>query len=190
MKSILSTITGISPLLHHAFPMVAIDGLEKMEPRQQADYARYRHPDSGASYVPGVNVQSGIVVAAAYSKGKGRSSLQKIAAAAIFVNETYLPITPDDWTVDSRPVVIRATRGRVIRHRPRFDKWSITFTIEYDEILLEQKQVRRIVDDLGQRVGLLDFRPAMRGPFGRFMVTRWDPSDNAVGARLREKELA
>jgi len=30
------------------------------------------------------------------------------------------------------------------------------------------------VDDTGQRVGLLDFRPEKKGPFGRFVVTRWD----------------
>ena len=35
------------------------------------------------------------------------------------------------------------------------------------------KGLKAIVDDAGDRVGLLDFRPERKGPFGRFMVTAW-----------------
>jgi hypothetical protein len=34
--------------------------------------------------------------------------------------------------------------------------------------------VRVIVNDAGSRVGLLDFRPEKKGPFGRFSVIKWD----------------
>jgi hypothetical protein len=34
-----------------------------------------------------------------------------------------------DWTVDERPVVIAATRGRVPRYRPIFENWSIEATL-------------------------------------------------------------
>jgi hypothetical protein len=30
------------------------------------------------------------------------------------------------------------------------------------------------VDDAGQRVGALDFRPEKKGAFGRFVVTHWE----------------
>jgi hypothetical protein len=33
---------------------------------------------------------------------------------------------------------------------------------------------RRLVDDAGRKVGLGDFRPWRRGPFGRFTVVRWE----------------
>jgi len=33
--------------------------------------------------------------------------------------------------------------------------------------------LRHIVDDAGSRVGLLDFRPERKGPFGRFIVIEW-----------------
>lgn len=174
MKSIAVTIRGVSPLLMHAYPMVEIEGLSKMEPREQAGHHLYLDPATGKPYLPGTNIQRGIVAAAAYSKGKGRASLQKIAAATMIVREAACPLTPSDWVVDSRAVVIPATKGRIIRHRARFDDWQSRFTLDYDETLVNNAQARRVVDDLGQRVGLLDFRPEKKGPFGRFMVTGWD----------------
>ena len=76
--------------------------------------------------------------------------------------------------IDSRPVVVPATKGRIVRHRPRFDTWETTFNISFDETLLTSQQVRTVVDDCGSRVGLLDFRPERKGPFGRFMVSHWE----------------
>ena len=77
-------IGGTSPLLMNAYPMVTIEGLDKKPPEAQAEAHLYLHPGSGKICVPGVNVQRGLVAAAAFSKGKGRASLAKIAAAAVF----------------------------------------------------------------------------------------------------------
>jgi hypothetical protein len=74
-------------------------------------------------------------------------------------------------------VVVPATKGRVVRHRPRFDEWRVTYSVEWDETLMTEGQVRRIVDDTGSRVGLLDFRPEKKGPFGRFVVVEWKNLD-------------
>jgi hypothetical protein len=149
-----------------------IEGLSKKPAYEQAEFATYRTPD-GELYVPGINVQRGIVSAACFSKGKGRGTLQKTAAACMFVSPEYLILNPQEYIVDSRAVVIKATRGRIVRHRPRLDTWSISFDLEWDGNLISEPQARRIVDDLGCRVGLLDFRPECKGAFGRFMVTSW-----------------
>jgi len=175
MKKLAVEIKGISPLLMHAFPMAPIEGLEKMKPEEQAESVAYRVPATGELYVPGTALQRALVNAAVFSKGKGRASLQKIAAAVLFVSPEWLGCGTKEYQVDSRPVVVPATKGRVLRHRPRLDKWGLSFTLEYDETLLSEQQVRRIVDDTGSRVGLLDFRPERKGPFGRFMVTKWQP---------------
>jgi len=60
-----------------------------------------------------------------------------------------------------------------MRHRPCFDEWEFDCEIDYDETVMTENQLRKIVDDAGNRVGLCDFRPAKKGPFGRFMVTAW-----------------
>jgi len=175
MKRIACEVKGVSPLLMHAFPMVPIESppLEKRTPEEQAEIAAYRDPETKELYVPGVALQRALIGAAVYSKGKGRASLQKQAAASLFISPERISLGTKTFAVDSRPVVIKATGGRVIRHRPRLDAWAIKFDIEYDESLLTEKQVRQIVDDAGARVGLLDFRPEKKGPFGRFIVTVW-----------------
>ena len=172
-KGVAVTITGRSPILMHSFPMVPVEALEKKSKEEQAEVAAYRDPDTGALYCPGINIQRALIAGATYSKGKGRGSLQKAAAACLQVTPERVSFGVKDYAVDSRPVVIAATKGRVMRHRPRLDAWALTFEIEYDDVLLKESEVRRIVDDTGARVGLLDFRPEKKGPFGRFVVTAW-----------------
>lgn len=177
MKSISVTIEGLSALLMHSYPLVPIEAIEKKTPQEQAELAAYRDPQTKQLYIPGPNVQRSFVSGASYSKGKGRGNLSRVAAACIIVDPERISLGTDKYDIDSRPVVVPATKGRVLRHRPRLDKWKCSFTIDYDETLLTASQVRRIVDDTGSRVGLLDFRPEKRGPFGRFMVTAWDALD-------------
>ena len=166
------TIDGISPLLMHAYPLVPIEALEKKTPEEQAEYAAYRDPD-GRLYVPGVNVQRCLVNAGKFSKGKGRASLERTVAACVIVLDERIVLPQQQYVIDTRSVVIPATKGRILRHRPRFDSWSLSFSIRYDPDLLSAEQIRRVVDDAGQRVGLLDFRPEHKGMFGRFQVTSW-----------------
>jgi hypothetical protein len=175
MKAVEVTISGISPLLMHAFPMIPIEALEKKSPEEQCKYAEYRTSDSKL-YIPAINLQRALVSAASYSKGKGRASLQKIVAACVLVSPEHLILSTQTYAIDARPVVIPSTKGRVLRYRPRLDTWSVTFEIEFDDNLLTENQLRRVVDDCGSRVGLLDFRPEHRGPFGRFSVISWNAS--------------
>ena len=173
MKIVDVKLRGISPLLMHAFPMQPIEAIEKKTPAEQAELSAYRDPETKELYVPGIAVQRALVSAAVFSKGKGRGSLQRNVAACVLVTPERIALGAATYEIDTRPVVVPATKGRVLRHRPRLDTWEISFAVEYDETLLSESQLRRVVDDMGSRVGLLDFRPERKGPFGRAMVTHW-----------------
>lgn len=174
-KSVSVKIRGISALLMNRYPLVPIEGMAKKTPEDQAECAAYRTNDNKSElFVPGVNLQSAFIGGAAFSKGKGRASLQKVVAACLQVTPEILLLGTTKYTIDSRRVVNPPTKGALVRHRPRLDSWELEFEIEYDDILLSESQVRTVVDDTGSRVGLLDFRPACKGPFGRFMVTEWN----------------
>lgn len=179
MKRIKVTIGSIEPgLLMHRYPLVPIEGIEKMSMEEQADYAAYRIPETRELYIPGTAIQRALVGGAAFSKGKGRASLQKIVAACVFISPEYCGLGTTDYIIDSRRVVISATKGSIVRHRPRLAAWQTSFFIDYDEILMKEDQVRRVVDDTGSRVGLLEFNPVHKGPFGRFRVLHWTPQKN------------
>jgi len=78
------------------------------------------------------------------------------------------------WKVDTRAVRIPSTGGRILAHRPCFDDWALEFTVDLDTSIVGPKLLRMIVDDAGKRIGLGDFRPSTKGPFGRFVVTKWN----------------
>lgn len=165
---------GKTALLMHKFPMVEIEAIEKKSKEDQAEISAYRDEKSGNLYIPGLNIQRALVAGATYSKGKGRSSLQKQVAACVMVEPEYVDLGIKEYKIDSRPIVVPATKGRIIRHRPRIDDWGASFFVEYDDSLLTEAQLRKVIDDTLERVGLLDFRPEKKGPFGRAMVTKWE----------------
>lgn len=66
--------------------------------------------------------------------------------------------------------LLRASVGigkqRVIRSRPIFNEWALTFTVNYDETVLQASDLDRFIEVCGRLVGLQDWRPK----HGRFLV--------------------
>lgn len=178
-------VQGISPLLcnrfHEAAQAQVSSGTsgalrgKKALPREQAEPKVYRSMD-GKAVLPGPNLLAAIVEAGKFVKS-ARSKLtttrSSLIPAGIAIVEPEMLLLPGKWEVDSRAVVIPATQGRVMCHRPRFDEWRIKLTLDIDDSLFSPTLVRELVDIAGQRVGVGDFRPSRRGPFGRFKVTGW-----------------
>lgn len=79
----------------------------------------------------------------------------------------------DKFEIDSRAVVVPATKGRIVRHRPRINKWKVTFGVEWDDLELGEDQVKKIIEDMGKKVGLLEYRPACKGRFGKCKIIKW-----------------
>ena len=168
------TLEGTSALMMKKYPTTPIEGFEKKPPQEQAELSSYRIPGTDELYIPGEAVQRAMVNAAAYSKGRGRASLQKVVAACLLVLPEYIGLGTTQFKLDSRPVVMPATKGRIMRHRPRIDNWKVTFGIEWDETLLREEEVKKVVEDMGSRVGLLEFRPACKGRYGRSKLINWE----------------
>lgn len=131
----------------------------------------------GEIVVPGPNLFRCIIDGGIYFKaGKSKITTQKssLISAAMAIPQTELKIVSrEGWTVDTRTVRIPSTGGRIPAHRPVFNDWALEFTLEVDEEMIGEKLAREIVDASGKRIGLGDFRPACKGPFGRFVVTQW-----------------
>jgi len=179
------TIQGQSPLLCNRFGEAEQAKVEKGTsfvarpkhgtPREQAQPKLYLSSE-GRPVIPGPNVFSAIVDAGRFIKsGKSKLTTSKssLVPAGVTVVEIEIPLAPAKWEVDSRAVVVPATGGRVMCHRPRFDEWGLAFTIDVDAEMFAQDTVRELVDIAGKRLGLGDFRPSRKGPFGRFKVTSW-----------------
>jgi hypothetical protein len=182
---ITATIKGITPILMNRFTEDAeikvSSGISKVSvsgkgtPREQAQKKAYAD-EKGNLYIPGPNIFACIIQAGSFHKvGKSKITTKKssLVPAGMAINEIVCPLHTKAFEVDSRSVVIPATGGRIMCHRPRLDEWELSFSLEVDREMFDEPTVRLLVDDAGRKVGLGDFRPDRKGPFGRFTVTKW-----------------
>lgn len=187
MQHVKITINGVTPLLLHRFTDAAqqkatagsgtsIAVGDHGTPREQAEECLYLD-EHGTIIMPGPNLFRCLIEAGKFFKiGKKQITTQKssLIPAVLELNELAIPINYDeDWTVDTRPVRIPATGGRILRHRPCFNNWGLTFTLGIETEEMNEKLVRQIVDAAGRKIGLGDFRPDCKGPFGKFVVDSW-----------------
>lgn len=190
MSTVLIAVHGQSPLLMNRFTDEAAAKVSagtslitigsRGTPREQAIPRLYTSSD-GAPMIPGPNLFRSIIDAGTFHKAGRRqitSGKSSLVPAGISIQEIECRIENPNggdvtWEVDSRSVVIPATGGRVMSHRPRFDAWRLRFTLVIDEKMFDEAIVRRLVDDAGSKIGIGDFRPSRKGPFGRFAVVNW-----------------
>jgi hypothetical protein len=186
------TVHGITPLLMNRFTEeneIAVSGGTSQvlrgtrgTPREQAAPKRYCDKD-GNLYFPGPNIFAAIIAAGKFHKAgrtKITTSKESLIPAGLVVEELVCSLGTKEWEVDSRSVVIPATGGRIMCHRPRIDTWSLTFTLDLDETVFAPDLIRAIIDDAGKKIGIGDYRPSRKGPFGRFVVARWEVLEQAV----------
>lgn len=172
-------IEGLTPLIVNRFHEEAAEeatsgmrSARKERPAPDDDAASRLYQNGNGPYLPAENIRQSIIEAAKRFK-IGRRAATTDVAASIFIMPFELPLV-GSWHTDSRAVVIPATGGRILRHRPMFDEWSINFELQLDtDTGIDEKLIREIVASAGKLVGLGDFRPARKGPYGRFNITTW-----------------
>lgn len=195
---------GISPILMNPVTDELLEELRTRTPRpkktdwtaeQEAKEKIYR--DNGKIGLPTVNVYSCLVEAGRWiplMAGKRRNistADSTVLPALLQIEETFLPFT------NHSPMRVDKRRGRnpkdkvmVCIVRPRFDEWEFGFTLLIDETQIAEERARQLVDIAGSRIGLCDFRPACRGPFGRFQITKWEVLEGKKEKRSEGHEEA
>lgn len=124
-------------------------------------------------YIPDVNI-IGTIRDGARVNRRGRE-----ISAGIDVLESEIPLQYDGPRdveklydarfVDRRMIKNKGSGGSVMRTRPRFNAWGLSFTLAIEDEVISPANVKESLELAGSRVGLGDFRPR----FGRFEVTTW-----------------
>lgn len=110
------------------------------------------------------------MAAAGYRLGDWNSMVELKGALSV-PSPTEIPIeAPQGPERDSRLTNLSGRGGTKVTHRPKFFPWSATFPIEFDRGVLNEKQVIRLLNDMGRGVGVGAYRPENGGPFGTFEV--------------------
>jgi len=185
MKTIEIEIRGITPLLIHRFGEQSEQAkktrrieVQNRDPREEATKNAYIARD-GTYYFSAFAIPNAMGNAGTNHKATGtRKTLRFVVPSAIRMSSDTITILNAEgpakgFEVDSRPVTIPATKGRVMRHRPRFDQWGARFTFVLDDELLSVDMTQQLLTEAGQSIGIGDFRPEKRGPFGTFRVTKF-----------------
>jgi len=197
MKQIKTKWTGIRPLVMHnglmADPLnpytrrikeIVRKGSKKMT---DADYedrdlleweAGLYWSEEHGPVIPSDNIERCIQL------GAQKSRLGKDVQAAALCSESEIkveysgPRQKDKMYADPRFILrkgVAIQKSRLIRTRPMIPTgWSLTFVVEYDESILNQKYLVKAMQDAGALIGLGDWRPK----FGRFSVEILEASDH------------
>lgn len=96
------------------------------------------------------------------------------------------PTKPEDLYADQRfrdRRQVSVGQSKVMRTRPRFDEWSLTFIVDIDAESVDPAVVHRALEMAGRRVGIGDFRPT----FGRFIVDSFEQVEGKHGGKRKSK---
>lgn len=175
MKKIEVEIIGESPLLMHSAQSMEESSIQKNPTRLydskiDAEKVAYRNKD-GELYVPSRCVKACLVNASSWYKF-GKKGAKPIIAGCTRIEPMEILLGTKDYVIDKRPVVIQ--KSRIIRARPRLDNWKLKFYIIYNEnIIKDVGIIKMILEESGQRIGLLDNRPQRYGENGTFKIGKW-----------------
>ena len=191
MKELKVRLTGIRPLVMHnglladptnpyvrAIKKITSKGTKKMT---DADYIErdrlewegglYWSDEIGGIAIPSDNLERCI------QEGAKKNRLGKDFAAAVFVQEPEVAVSHRLSGKDNEAIRsdsgytlrkgVKVQLSRIIRIRPMVPSgWSVTFTVEFDDTIVNKQSVVQALPEAGALVGLGDWRPK----FGRFSV--------------------
>lgn len=187
MKTLKVKWTGIRPLVMHNGLMadptnpftrrikeITSKGSKKLtdsdyEERDRLEWeAGLYWDDQKGPIIPSDNIERCIQL------GAQKSRIGKDVQAAVFCAESEVkveyegPRNKEKMFADGRFSLrkgVAIQKSRVIRIRPMIPTgWSIAFSLEYDESILNEKNLVKAMADAGALIGLGDWRPK----FGRF----------------------
>jgi hypothetical protein len=189
MKSLTIKWTGIRPLIMHNGLMadptnpftrrikeITSKGSKKLTDSdyEERDWLEWQAglywSEKDGPVIPSDNIERCIQL------GAQKSRIGKDVQAAVFCTATETrvdydgPRTKEKMFTDKRFSLrkgVAVQQSRIIRLRPMIPTgWSITFELEFDDSILNEKALVKAMVDAGALIGLGDWRPK----FGRFTV--------------------
>jgi len=147
---------------------------KEYDPTIEAEKAAYRLKSSnafpkGELYVPSQAIAGCMINSASFSK-VGRRSASQYVAAGMRIVPFEIPLGTENYEIDVRSAVVQ--RQRIVRWRPLVKEWILNFTILYNPEIISANVLKEILQRAGMIVGILDYRPEKKGPFGTFTVLK------------------
>lgn len=186
MKNLKVTWKGITPLIMHSCQCVnplhpiarELKKYTSKKKKTEEDLVRISDLEweSGAYwkdglglYIPAENVEATLINGAKANK-KGKDVEKYCNVTDLYIPLDYGETLSKEELIsnyeyrDTR--VMTVMRAKILRTRPRFDRWQIIFNLQYDETKIDIDTIVNAMGYAGQYVGLCDSRPK----YGKFVV--------------------
>ncbi len=139
----------------------------------------YRHPVEKYIYVPCEQIKAAMLKAGVgkVEKFAGKKvTWWKLVASFVSVKPDAIKIMPQEWTNYTTSGINHNCKppARIITTRPRFDDWSLEFQLVVDDIGLPMEKLREILENAGQYEGIGNWRPNLKGDYGKFEIVKWE----------------
>ncbi len=176
-------------LLMHKFCIEAYENQVKKNkakpsPEEEAERVAYRlapekESEKGQLCLPAEHFIGSLISAGAGFKqvGGGKKTYKSVLTGNLDICPENVGLTDakgtplKDYKIDSRPVCIRATKGRIIRHRPLIEVgWRAEFTLVLSDDSVPLEVIKAVLEEAGKSKCVGDFRPR----FGQFRVISVD----------------
>ena len=125
--------------------------------------------DTVGVYIPAENIEA-TIREGAKARRKGKDIVKGFIVEDLRVPLDYgEKLTKDQLMKNFEYRDVRAMkvmRARIMRTRPRFDTWNISFVASYDENIIDSRDLADAIEYAGRYVGLCDSRPK----YGQFVA--------------------
>lgn len=172
-------VRGSAPLICHRYSERAQDAMAKAqqgaakskkpprEPEREFQDAQYRLPD-GRHGFPAIGIKRAMVSAG--QRFAAERSTELFGAFTI-VGE-LLPIeSPREPSMRTDRVVIGgASRTTSLAYRPQYDPWEMVIPLVVNVSFVSVDQIINLLTLAGFSVGIGDWRPERKGPFGTWEI--------------------
>lgn len=188
MKTINVEIEGTTPLLMARFDVDDYQQAEESRKKGKkvlkivdtsreavAKRSAYFSSNGKELIIPSQVLYASILNASSWYKINKRSA-KTILAGSIRITPEEISLGTKKYEIDTRPVVNRG-RGRILCHRAKLNKWKAKFSIVYNEQMIPQgnlADIKLILEEAGQRIGIMSYRPQKSGWYGTFKVIKFD----------------
>jgi hypothetical protein len=180
MRTFKCRIVGTTDLIMRRFSAELAEKTDskKLSPEEEAELAVYRDPHHGSHiYVPGIWLQN---LVRSTGKKYYKDYRNGVPAAVQIIDENIFLFDPETerpihtYAIDARSAVVPRTGERIMRYRPRMDHWAAEFYLNINDRILPVAQIKKLMVEGGEEIGLGELRPQVGGPFGIFAVADWE----------------
>lgn len=178
MKKYKVTIEGITPLLMNKPAEYGFDEQwieKKASTDWEAESLKKLYVNGEEIYQPATHIERALIDAGKKIKvkGQGKATFSKLFGSMVSIEEDIIPHQIVDFETYKTLVVIPSTKGRVMRYRPMFRKWKLSFTINAEDEI-PKEAINESLQIAGKYVGIGDWRPEKKGKFGKFQVVKFE----------------